>query len=160
MEFQVLPAGAESALSHPEKEEISMKQMPQIQKVMTAMPHSVRKDLPIKDALGMMREHHIRHLPVQEGGKLVGVITDRDVKLASGFNDSIGLTVEEVMSPEPYTAVPETPLDHVVREMAAHKYGCAIIQQKNGKVVGIFTATDGMRAFGELLQANYKQAAS
>lgn len=133
-----------------------MKQMPQIQKYMTAMPHTIGKDIPLKTALTMMREHRIRHLPVQDGGKLIGVLTDRDLKLASSLAEAQNLRVEEVMTPDPYTAAPETPLDHVAFEMAEHKYGCAIIQQGNGKVVGIFTAVDGLRVLGETLSSFYK----
>jgi CBS domain-containing protein len=55
-----------------------MKQMPQIQKVMTPMPHTIGRDISIKTAFEMMREHRIRHLPVQEGGKLVGIFTAVD----------------------------------------------------------------------------------
>jgi acetoin utilization protein AcuB len=134
-----------------------MKQMPQIQKYMTPMPHTIGRDISLKTALGMMREHRIRHLPVQEGGKLIGILTDRDLKLASGFADAANLKVEEVMSPDPYTVAPEAPLDRVVLEMAEHKYGSAIIVQGNGKVVGIFTAVDGLRVLGETLPAFYKQ---
>ncbi len=135
-----------------------MKQMPQIQKFMTPMPHTIGRDIPIKTALAMMREHKIRHLPVQDGGKLVGMITDRDVKLASGFTGAGELTVEEVMTTDPYTVSPETPFDRVVLEMAEHKYGSAIIQQENGKIVGIFTAVDALRVLGETLEAFYKPA--
>jgi acetoin utilization protein AcuB len=133
-----------------------MKQMPQIQKYMTAMPVTIGKDIPLKTALSMMREHRIRHIPVQEAGKLVGVLTDRDVKLAASFESATEFKVEEVMTPEPYTVTPETPLDRVVLEMAEHKYGCAIVVQGNGKVVGIFTAVDGMRVLGTTLETFYK----
>src|SRR4051794_4206584 len=104
-----------------------MKSVPQIQKYMTAMPHTIGKDIPIGKALEMMREYRIRHLPVQDGGELVGLITDRDVKLASSFQQSASLVAEDVMTPEPYTATPEAPLDQVVFEMAEHKYGCAVV---------------------------------
>jgi CBS domain-containing protein len=40
--------------------------------------------------------------------------------------------------------------------MAEHKYGCVVVRQENGKVVGIFTATDGMRTLGEILQTRFK----
>jgi acetoin utilization protein AcuB len=136
-----------------------MKQMPQIQKVMTTMPHTVGKDIPIKTALGMMREYRIRHLPVQDGGKLMGVLTDRDLKLAASMSGAKVLKVEDVMTPEPYTVAPETYLDLVVLEMAEKKYGCAIVQQQNGKVVGIFTAVDGLRVLGETLEAFYRSGA-
>ncbi len=133
-----------------------MKQIPQIQKFMTNMPHCINPELPLKKAISMMREHSIRHLPVQEGSKLVGVLSDRDVKLAASFSGTEDLTVGDVMSPEVYAVVPEAPMDSVVLEMAEHKYGCVVVRQENGKVVGIFTATDGMRTLGEILQTRFK----
>jgi acetoin utilization protein AcuB len=133
-----------------------MKQMPQIQKVMTTMPHTIGKDIPLKSALAMMREHRIRHLPVQDAVKLMGILTDRDLKLAASFADPETLKVEDVMTPDPYTIAPETPMDRVVVEMAEHKYGCAVIQQGNGKIVGIFTAVDGLRVLAETLVTFYK----
>ena len=66
------------------------------------------------------------------------------------------ITVEDVMTPDPYTVTPQTAVDDVVLEMAEHKYGCAIVKQENGKVVGIFTATDGLRVLGEVLKGNFK----
>lgn len=136
-----------------------MKQMPKIEKVMTPMPYTVGLKIPLNTALNMMREHRIRHLPVQEAGKLVGVLTDRDLKLVMSLQAGSGeLTVEDAMTPDPYCATPQTPLDHVTDEMAEHKYGCVIVQQENGKVVGIFTAIDALRILGEKLKEHYKNA--
>lgn len=135
-----------------------MKQMPKIEKFMTAMPYTIGQNMEIIKALEMMREYRIRHLPVQESGKLVGIISDRDIKLASSFADSYHLTVDEVMTPDPYTTTPQSSLYDVVFEMAEHKYGCAIVRQENGKVVGIFTATDGLRVLSEILQNNYRNS--
>ncbi len=133
-----------------------MKQMPMIEKYMTPMPHTINSSMPIKTAVQMMRTNRIRHLPVQNAGKLVGVLTDRDIKLASSFKGPDDLLVEDVMTPDPYTTTPQASLDQVVFEMAEHKYGCAVIEQKNGKVVGIFTANDGLRVLGEVLQNYFK----
>jgi acetoin utilization protein AcuB len=135
-----------------------MKQMPLIQKFMTNMPHTIGRDIPLKEAMAMMREHRIRHLPVLDGGKLIGVLTDRDVKLVSAFKGSETMIVEEAMTPEPYVIAPDAALDHVVAQMAEHKYGCAVVQQGNGKVVGIFTATDALRVLSEELGHFYKPA--
>lgn len=132
-----------------------MKQIPMIRKLMTVLPQTIGRDIPLEKAVGMMREQRIRHLPVQDGGKLVGVLTDRDVKLASSFAGAEDLKVEDVMTPDPFVVPSDASMDHVVAEMAEHKYGCAIIQD-NGKVVGIFTATDGLRILGEQLTAFYK----
>jgi len=54
------------------------------------------------------------------------------------------------MSQSVYSVTPDTPIDSVVSEMAARKYGSAIVMQ-NEKVVGIFTTIDVCRAFAELL---------
>src|SRR4051812_26341438 len=110
-----------------------MKNMPQIQKVMTAMPHTIGSDITIKKAMEMMREFRIRHLPVQRAGQLVGVLTDRDIKLARSFQGPGELTVDDVMTPDPYVVAPGASLDEVVLNMAERKYGCAIVQQSNGK---------------------------
>lgn len=136
-----------------------MKTMPKIQKVMTAMPHTIGADITLKKAMEMMREFRIRHLPVQKAGQLVGVISDRDIKLARSFQGPGELMVDDVMSPDPYVITPEAQLDDVVLNMAEHKYGCAIVQQSNGKVVGIFTDNDALRVLGETLRGNYKPVA-
>jgi acetoin utilization protein AcuB len=135
-----------------------MKTIPQIQKFMTPMPHSVGAQIQLKVALELMRTHGIRHLPVQEAGRLVGILTDRDIKLASSFDGAETLTVEEVMTPDPYVVTPQSPVDHVVEEMAKHKYGSALVVQENGKLVGIFTATDALLVLSELLHKNYREA--
>ncbi len=135
-----------------------MKQIPKIEKFMTPMPHTIGRDISMKKALEMMRSHQIRHLPVQESGKLVGILTDRDIKLAASFSSDQEIIVEDIMTPDPYTIKPGTPLDEVVSQMAEHKYGCAIIVQDNGKIVGIFTAIDSLKVLSEVLHQNYKVA--
>lgn len=133
-----------------------MKQIPKIEKFMTAMPHTIGKDISVDQALDLMRTHRIRHLPVQEGGRLVGVITDRDIKLAGTLVSAAQLKVEDVMTSDPYTVNPRAGLDEVVAEMAEHKYGCAVVAQDNGKVVGVFTTVDGLRTLHDVLRENYK----
>lgn len=131
---------------------IMSKPIPQISKYMTTCPHSIGADQTLDRAHTMMREHHFRHLPVLAGGNLVGIVTDRDLRLVETLKDvdPSKVTVEEAMSPVPYTVSPEAPLDEVVAEMAKHKYGSAVVVQ-NGKVVGVFTTVDVCLAFAELL---------
>jgi acetoin utilization protein AcuB len=76
-----------------------MKQMPMIEKYMTAMPHTINPRMPIKTALQMMREHGFRHLPAQNAGRLVGILTERDIKFASSSQESGELTVEDRIFP-------------------------------------------------------------
>ncbi|MBL8607447.1 MAG: CBS domain-containing protein [Myxococcales bacterium] len=119
---------------------------------MTTSPHSIGIDQTLTHAHAMMREHHIRHLPVLSGGKLVGMLTDRDLRFIETLKDvdPTEVKVEEAMSSEVYSVSPDSQLDDVVSEMAQHKYGSAVIMQ-NQKVVGIFTTVDVCKAFAELL---------
>ncbi len=133
------------------------KAIPHIDRYMTPSPHSVGQDQALVHAHKLMRAHNIRHLPVLHGGKLVGVLSDRDLHLIESLRDvdPSKVTIEEAMSPTPYTVSPKAPLDEVVREMAQHKYGCAVVED-NGKVVGVFTTVDAMRAFAEMLEGRLK----
>lgn len=128
------------------------KAIPTVQKYMTTQPHSIGRDQKMALAHKMMREHRFRHLPVLDGSKLVGVLTDRDLHLIETLRDvdPNEVTVEDAMTPSPYAVSPDSALDEVVSTMAEHKYGCAIVMQ-NHKLVGILTTVDVCRAFSELL---------
>jgi len=129
------------------------KPIPTIQKYMTTSPHSIGVEQPLSKAHAVMQEHNIRHLPVLHGGRLVGLLTDRDLRLVESLAgvDPTKVKVEDAMSTVVYATKPETPLDEVVGTMGEHKYGSAVIMQ-NDKVVGIFTTVDVCRALAELLQ--------
>ncbi len=128
------------------------KPIPTIQKYMTTTPHSISADQTLAAASKMMEQHSIRHLPVLEANKLLGVLTDRDLKFVETFRDvdPATLTVADAMIEKPYVVSPDTPLDEVVATMASEKYGSAIVVQ-NHNVVGIFTTVDACRALAELL---------
>jgi len=132
---------------------IMTKAIPTIQKYMTTSPHTIGVDQTLAHAHGVLREHAIRHLPVLRGGQLVGMLTERDLALIEGLKDVDPKTVnvEDAMNQEVYSVSPDAPLDQVVGEMAAKKYGSAVVMQNN-KIVGIFTTVDVCTAFAELLQ--------
>jgi acetoin utilization protein AcuB len=129
------------------------KPIPTIQKHMTTSPHSIGADQPLSRAHAFLREHRIRHLPVLTGGKLVGMLSDRDLHLVESLKDvdPEKVLVEDAMSTIIYAVTPDQPLDEVVSTMAEHKYGSAVVMQ-NGKVVGIFTTVDVCRTLAELLR--------
>ncbi|AKJ07357.1 CBS domain-containing protein [Archangium gephyra] len=119
---------------------------------MTRIVHTIGTQSPLAEAHRLMNEHAIRHLPVLEGGKLVGMVSMRDLHLIETLKgvDPKEVAVEEAMAQEAYTVPPGTPLLEVARTMAMHKYGSAVIAQK-GRVEGIFTTVDAMRALETLL---------
>ena len=124
-----------------------------VRDLMTRSPHTIGVQLSLRDAAQMMKKFKIRHLPVLEGGKLVGVISDRDVQLISSVSqlDPSCILVEDAMSQIPWTVSPETPVGEVARTMADKKLGSAVVME-NKQVVGVFTTTDGMRALAEVLE--------
>jgi acetoin utilization protein AcuB len=133
--------------------EAMSKPIPTIQKFMTTSPHTIGEDQPMALAHRMMREHHVRHLPVLRGAKIVGVVSDRDLNVLETLKDvdPRNVLVSEAMSQDPYLVSPDAGLDEVVATMANNKYGSAVVTQHD-KVVGIFTTVDACRAFSELLQ--------
>lgn len=129
-----------------------MKAIPPVQKFMSYIPKSIEFNQSIVQANDYMRKLRLRHLPVLKDGEIVGILTDRDIKLVMSFNgvDAEKMTVQDACISEPYSTSPSTPLNDVVAHMAEHKYGCALIVD-NGKLVGIFTETDAYKALAELL---------
>ena len=134
-----------------------MKTIPSIDKYMTTTPHTIGADATLAKAQKTMGEFHIRHLPVLDGAKLVGILSDRDIKLVESFGDvnPEKVTVREAFSEEPYTVSPKAPLSEVCSEMAAHKYGSVLVVD-NHKLVGIFTWVDALNAMHELMETRLK----
>ena len=119
--------------------------MSKVGSVMVPHPYTIGGDQPISVAAERMRQHAIRHLPVLAGGRLVGLLSDRDVRLVESVADAERVRVEEAMSPEPYCVRPETPLRQVVAHMHEHKLGSVLITDDNDHLLGIFTSTDALR---------------
>jgi acetoin utilization protein AcuB len=128
------------------------KPIPTIQKWMSTTPTTIDPEATLERAHAVMRSQHIRHLPVVERGHLSGLVSQSDLRLIEtlGGVDVQGVSVVEAMTANPYTVSPSARLDEVAAEMAERKIGSAVVLQ-NGKVVGIFTAIDALRALTELL---------
>jgi len=133
----------------------TLKHMPTIKVVMTTFPWFIDIEAPAEEAWAMMLEHHIRHLPVTEGDALVGIVTERDLRLVLRPGVEPGeWKVREVCEQDAYVVGDDTPLDVVVREMAERQIGSAVVQRR-GKLVGIFTTTDVCRVLAELLESRF-----
>lgn len=119
---------------------------------MTKSPYTIGRDQTLDRASEVMRANGIRHLPVLEGGELLGILSNRDVYLIETLQDvdPAKVTVEEAMSAEPYAVAPDTPLAEVVSTMAKHRYGAAVVMQGRD-VVGIFTTVDALQVLAERL---------
>ena len=118
-----------------------------IRQFMSSAPQTIGHEQTLERAHEVMRNEKIRHLPVLEGGKLVGLLSQRDLHLIETLSDvdPKDTTVAEAMSQDVYCVSPDAPLVEVAREMAEHKYGSAVVVE-GPKVVGVFTTTDALRA--------------
>jgi acetoin utilization protein AcuB len=132
-----------------------VKHPPALKHVMTPFPYSIDAEAPVDEALRFMREHRIRHLPVIDGGRLAGLVSDRDIKLMLGpdfaYPNARELKVRDVVAPDSYIVELTTPLVDVLAHMAEHRLGSAVVT-RNGKLAGVFTTTDACRAFAEHLR--------
>jgi len=101
-----------------------------------------------------MLEHHVRHLPVLDGGRIVGLISERDLLLVEslpGVNPT-EVRVEEAMVQNVFTVEPDAPVGEVVEAMIDRKLGSAVVSEGE-RVVGVFTTIDALQAFHELLES-------
>jgi acetoin utilization protein AcuB len=134
----------------------TMKKKPvPVERFMTTTPHGIEPNETLLAAQQRMQELKVRHLPVRSGGKVVGVLTERDLYVLSTFPE-INFKHAKVgfaMTPDPFKVAPETPAGDVASEMAARRIGSALVVDRDDHLLGIFTDTDALTALASVLQA-------
>jgi len=125
---------------------------------MTPFPYSIDIDKTVLEARQFMGEQDIRHLPVTEQGALVGITSERDIRLVLGADfdhpPEKQVKVRDIYQDDAYIVDLSKPLDNVLVHMAAHHIGSAIVT-RCGKLAGVFTVTDACRHFGEYLRDQF-----
>jgi len=119
---------------------------------MSPLTHSLGPSAKLAEVKALMERHGVRHVPVVEGGAVVGIVTMSDVFVLDhtlATDDETAL-VGEVMTKEPYSVEGDTPLGAVAREMVRRRIGSAIVLH-DGKPAGVFTTTDALRALGDAI---------
>jgi acetoin utilization protein AcuB len=127
---------------------------------------TVSPDLPISEALALMSQEKIRHVPVVQKGKMVGIVTKNDLLNASPSKATSlsiweinyllnKIIVADVMSKKVITTTEDTPIEEAARIMSDNKVSCLPIM-RGKEVVGIITETDLFKVFLELLGARHK----
>lgn len=124
---------------------------------------TVEPDLPIMQALDLMKKSRIRRMPVVKNGKMIGIVSERDLLDASP-SDATSLsvwelnyllakiTVDEIMSKNVITVGEDTPIEEAAYLMDENKIG-GVPVVANGDLVGLITETDLFRIFLELMSA-------
>lgn len=125
--------------------------------LMTAVPDTVTPETPLRTVIGIMKTGGYRQIPVLTNGKLVGIITDRDIRLI--MNSPIilhdrsqdeellaNVTVESCMTPNPVTVTPEMPAYRAAEMLSMYKFG-ALPVVESGTLVGIISTSDFLNYF-------------
>ena len=128
--------------------------------LMTVEPLTVTLQTTLRDVIQLMKLEACRQLPVvDDSGRLVGLITDRDVRLAMNspfvlherWQDETLLdtaTAESCMTPNPLTVTPDTPAYRAAEMLSAYKFGALPVVEK-GELVGIISVTDYLDHFAD-----------
>jgi len=134
------------------------KKIPQVGSVMTPFPYSVDTDAEVAEVERLMDEHDIRHIPVQQEGRVVGIVSERDlyhlIDRLLPKTDETRLRARDIMVDDPYIVSFDTPLNEVALEMAKRRTGSAIILHHE-KLAGILSATDICRILAEILDSEF-----
>ena len=133
--------------------------------LMTIIPYTVTPATPLRHVIELMKAEGCRQLPVLENGKLVGIITDRDMRLV--MNSPIVLhgrwqdeelldkvTAESCMTPNPMTVTPETPAYRAAGMLSIYKFGALPVVDED-TLVGIITVTDFLDCFASAQPVNW-----
>jgi acetoin utilization protein AcuB len=138
-----------------------------VERWMKANPITVGPLDSFRHAMNLIRQRGIRHLPVVEGGRLVGIVTDRDVRQASPSAATSleihelhylleKIKIRDIMTSEVVTAMPEMPIEAAARLMLTHRIGSLPVL-RGMALVGIITETDILSAFVEVMGIQAEQ---
>jgi len=118
-----------------------------IRDLMTERPRTVSKGASVVEAARVMREEDAGVVPIVDGEKLVGVVTDRDiaVRLVAEGRDPESTTVDELASRDLVTIDPQQSLDEALRLMAQHQVRRLPVCEEDGRLVGIVAQADVAR---------------
>ncbi|HEY4121645.1 MAG TPA: CBS domain-containing protein [Byssovorax sp.] len=122
---------------------------PTVEEFMTHAPVVVSPGDSLAGAMHTMITHRVRHLPVCDEGRIVGVVSQRDVYYAQAHQDGSARVID-AMTQFVYTVRPDTPLEEVARDLEEAKYGAAVVVLGE-QVVGVFTTIDALHALTTVL---------
>jgi acetoin utilization protein AcuB len=121
-----------------------------IRRKMSHKPITISSDKTVLDALDVMKKNSIRHLPVVDGKKFVGFVSEFDLREVRLLPLSEDILVRDVMVKDPITISPEESLEDAARLIFKHKIGGLPVLE-NGKLVGVLTSKDILAAFIEMM---------
>lgn len=136
----------------------SLDRPPAVGAAMTPFPHFVDIMDPVSKIEKLMSSHRIRHIPVQQEGRVVGIVSERElhhlVNPSLPRVDKARIRARDILVANPYVVEIDTPLRTVVAEMAERHLGSAIVV-KRGKLAGILSVVDVCRILAKMLDDGF-----
>ena len=121
-----------------------------VRQYMTADPVTVSKEATVESALQLLKSHDIRHLPVVENNRLVGWLTDANLRGALFPSMLEEITIGDIMIHNPITVEASESIEAAARLLVENKIGGMPVLE-DGKLVGVITVIDLLNAFLEML---------
>jgi acetoin utilization protein AcuB len=116
---------------------------------MTPYPLTVPPETDVKVTFNLLKERGFRQFPVVKGGKLVGIVTDRDLRAA--IIQEKHLTVVDVMSPNPVSILEDKTVEEAAQIIHDRKFNALPVVSTKGELLGIITVTDVLSGLLNLL---------
>ena len=118
-----------------------------VRMLMTQDPHTVSTGDMVMEAAKLMRDEDAGVVPITDGDRLVGVVTDRDIaiRIVAEGKDPKATTVDQIASQNLVTIDPQQNLDEALRLMAKHQVRRLPVVEEDGKLVGILAQADVAR---------------
>jgi acetoin utilization protein AcuB len=128
-------------------------QYPVVRQYMTPTPFTIGPTQSLAAARQVMLENGVRHLPVLDGGRLAGLLSERDLLLVESMPsvNPASVRVEEAMAQDVFAVGPDEPVADVAGTMVDRKIGSTVVMDHE-RVVGVFTTVDALQALRELLR--------
>jgi acetoin utilization protein AcuB len=122
-----------------------------VEEFTTPDPITAYEDTDLDTLSKIMKENEIRHVPIVRGREVVGIVSERDLRLVSGLDlrEKSLVRASDIMARDPVAVDANTPLAEVAFEMSKRKIGSVIVNE-GSQFMGIFTATDALNALIEL----------
>lgn len=128
-----------------------------VKECMTKDPVTCSPDEDVRVVFGRLTDLKIRQAPVLEGGKLIGIVTDRDLRMAVMETVSgQALTVRSVMTPKPVTVGEDAPLREAAALLGKNKFNALPVLSAAGELAGVLTTTDVLVGLVRALDAEKK----
>jgi CBS domain-containing protein len=120
-----------------------------VKDVMSSSPRTIAASTPLPDAARLMRDEDVGSLPIVEGDRLAGIVTDRDIAVRAVAEGRLDATAGEIASREIVTVDPQQPLSEASRLMAEHQVRRLPVCEEDGRLVGMLAQADVAKHMGE-----------